>query len=126
MEVGSCLTTGSNPQIDRFKSAVACFLFNEEDNISAYQSYGQDPEKVAACAYPSLVREHPVIVSWYPAAKFRKGRPRWLAIIQGNQASDTYGNRSWFQGRDTSPADYRNYQAIILGPWDGSTTPIPY
>lgn len=125
MEVGSCLTTGSNPQIDRFKSAVACSLWNNEDAFMAMGQYTQMPETVAATAYPAMVREHPVILSWYPGAKFRKGRPRWMAFIQGNQASDTYGSRTWVQLRDSGVND-RNFTGVILGPWDGSTQPVPF
>lgn len=93
------------------------------NTIFSYASY--DTEKIASAAYPTMLREHPMLCNFYAGMKVRKGRPRWMAVINGAQASDTFSNRTWIQGRDSGVND-KSHIGVILGPWDGSTQPVPW
>jgi hypothetical protein len=89
-----------------------------------YATNSADSEKVASAAVSTLVREHVVLVNTGVGTKVRKGRPRWFALMNGGQqCGDTYANRTWIQCRDSGVND-ANYGSFIVGPWDGTTSPV--
>lgn len=128
LEVGGAQTTGGSTDLYMPVTGSLQITSMEGGQIAGASSfisseYTTDPEKVASAATATLLREHPLFYTAYPARKFRKGRPRWLAIAQGNQANDTFGTRAWVQFRDMA-VNSPSYIPIILGPWDAATTPL--
>jgi len=53
------------------------------------------------------------------ALKHVKGRCRWIQLASQGSALDTADNKSWICVSSVTS----NYAAILIGPWDGSTTP---
>jgi hypothetical protein len=51
------------------------------------------------------------------SSKIRKGTLRWMAVVQGGEAGDTYDNKLWLQVSSKAAP-------FVVGPWDGVTTPI--
>lgn len=79
---------------------------------------------VVASATPTLHREHPVLGADQSGLRYRKGRVRWQAWTNANaQAGDTVGGKQWVVVRDLGTND-PNYLTTILGPWDGTSTPL--
>lgn len=59
------------------------------------------------------------IISAQASSKMRKGTARWMRYVDTGTGTDTYGSKSWIQlGNFSVGASY------ILGPWDGTTTPV--
>lgn len=83
-----------------------------------------DPDTVKAAATPTLVRDHPIAAAYWSGYKYRKGRARWLAYVNGSpQAGDTLAGKQWVCARDIG-VNNPQYLAPILGPWDGTSTPL--
>lgn len=73
---------------------------------------------------PPLIRE--TVFAVCPAittGSFRhiKGRCRWLAYMSIGTSLDTYDTKSWFCTTTVTTSS----PAIALGPYDGTTTPVP-
>ena len=109
---------------DRYLPTIGMYL----NGWRTSQALGRQTATVAvvvASATPTLYREHPVLGADYAAMRYRKGRVRWMAYSNANaQAGDTMGGKQWVVVRDIAAND-GNYLTTMIGPWDGSSTPLP-
>jgi hypothetical protein len=76
-----------------------------------------DNERMSTALITTQVREPLWIIGTSLNLKVRKGTPRWIYQVQGNNGCDTYDTKSWIQLSNS------NQSALVAGPWDGVTTP---
>ena len=76
-----------------------------------------DNERMSTALVQTQVREPLWLIGIDLNLKVRKGTPRWVFQVQGNNGCDTYDNRFWIQLSNS------NQPALVAGPWDGVTTP---
>lgn len=115
--------TGFPSTLDRFIGCSSAFAYSTRSGMSL--SYNvTEVETIKAAAVPTILRDHPVLLSSVSTYKYRKGRPRWFAHINGiSQCGDTFGNKQWLVIRDATMAD-ANRLTPVIGPWDGTNTPV--
>lgn len=92
-------------------------LWLVQSNSYAMGTNISDPEEVATAPTVVRVREPIWILSNQFGRKMRKGTLRWAYVVQGNNGTDTFDNKQWVQFSPTNVP-------IIVGPWDGTTTPV--
>lgn len=97
-----------------------CAVFSD---ISSTKVMGMDNSnaETVACSYSSKrIREPITLVSTTLSKKIRKGTIRWAYQVQGGATFDTFDSKRFLvvlnPGSSTG--------AILLGPYDGSTTPL--
>jgi len=73
--------------------------------------------EVTACDLQTRYVGQPLFVeSVVSTVKQTKGTPRWMRMMQGGASYDTYASKKWIQLSNQNAA-------VVLGPYDGSTTP---
>lgn len=65
---------------------------------------------------PVKVRE-PIWIISQSSFKMRKGTLRWWSVVQGGESGDTHDNKTLIQLSSV-------LAPVVVGPWDGTTTPI--
>jgi len=74
--------------------------------------------EVTACDLQRTYVGQPVFVEGVMfGLKQSKGTFRWIRMVQGGSTGDMYASNKWAQMSHHSGA-------VLLGPWDGSTTPL--
>lgn len=115
--------TGFPSTTDRYLPALGHYPWNHRPGHGPGVNSAEG-ESVKAAAVTTVLRDHPLLATHFSGYKYRKGRARWLAMITGSpQAGDTFVNKQWVCLRDITP---NNHQLIspIVGPWDGTSTPL--
>lgn len=79
-----------------------------------------NPETVASAYSSQRVREPFLVLHANDANKVRKGNPRWMWVIQGGTTFDTWDGKTKIC---VCPAA-SGYPAVIVGPYDGASTPL--
>jgi hypothetical protein len=95
------------------------------DNSIFSLSYNMtDPENLA-CTFSSTKLREPIFVfTGAVGAKMRKGTIRWMFAVAGGNNLDTYDGKKWVQvGSYLSNGGYGT-SPFVVGPWDGSSTPL--
>lgn len=101
-----------------YQTAILCF--GTSGNSSVLSDNNANPESIA-CAYSTKrLREQFVLVSQDNTLKGRKGSPRWLSIVQGGTTFDTYDAKQ----KVAITAFTGSSPSILVGPYDGTTTPL--
>lgn len=105
---------------DAFNAYVAtCLGFTGSANTVLTDNNGL-PETIA-CSYTSKRLREPIfLVGQDNTLKGRKGSPRWMSIVQGGTTFDTYDAK---QKVVVCPAQSSD-PAVVVGPYDGTTTPL--
>jgi len=87
-------------------------------NITSKVAINVPERETAACDLQTRYVGQPLFVeSTAISSKQAKGTFRWMRMMQGGAAGDTYASKKWLQ------LSHQN-AAIIMGPYDGSTIPI--
>lgn len=76
-----------------------------------------DNERVATSLVTTSVLEPCWLVCTTVGSKVRKGTPRWIWSVEGNNGCDTYGGKLFVQ------LSNNNAPAFVAGPWDGVSVP---
>jgi hypothetical protein len=92
------------------------FSASSNSGIVMNQGVG-DNERMATSLVQTQVREPLWLICTDATFKIRKGTTRWIFQVQGNNGCDTYDNKFWVQLSNS------NQPALVVGPWDGVTTP---
>jgi hypothetical protein len=84
-----------------------------------------DREQLACTFNTTYLSEDLWVITQFPGIRARKGTLRWSrAVGQGinTAGTDTFGNKSWIALSSENLGG--TYGIMIVGPWDGATTPI--
>jgi hypothetical protein len=115
------------------------FLYYNYNNDSVATSVSNTPPKVLepiwviseqyAGGYQAIGTYNTFSYTSWPFSRVRKGTLRWIYVVSGGGANDTYNNKQWIQlsgGPRVNPSLTLNTHNgfFILGPWDGTTVPI--
>jgi hypothetical protein len=85
-----------------------------------------DTENVASAALTVRLREPLWVQDNTNANRTRKGSTRWIGIVSGGSASDTYDGNRWIQGSTSAlSSNVGTGIPLIMAPADGATNPLP-
>lgn len=97
-----------------------CYLYSvTRGNVMAYNQ--GDPDRVAATNATVNHREAIWVIDADQGERTRKGTHRWIFAIGQGSMFNLWDNKTWLQ---VHPAVPGTSGGLVIGPWDGSTTPI--
>lgn len=115
--------TADSPQngtLSSIGAAVASTFVTDFFNIATYW----DREKVAHSFRDNFVGENIWAIGGYAGFKIRKGILRWMKMNIGSEDNIYgFGTKSWISISTTSSPTSLPNGSLIIGPWDGVTTP---